>query len=371
MVAAYYFGINGKINAFTVAFQIPNLVRALLADAALSGAFVPVFSDLHREGRPQARLAGRVDDLLARPPRARWPHGAVHPHRAAPDPALRRPGRRLRPRRRALARPLPDRRPARAQRRHRRDPQHVRPLHRARADARCSGTSRSSSGSGWACPGSAARTPQLYVYAGAILVGTADPAVPARALAARARRSPAARARLARPGGAPVLRADAARDADARADQRQRRDRHPDRLAARRSGPRARGDQLRRSGSTCCRRGCSRSPSRRCCSRPSPGSRRGTTSTDSAPRSAPGLRQIGFLLIPASVVSAVLAEPIVRARLRARRVHRVRRDGRRRLPGGVLARPRLQRLDADADAWLLRAAVELAADADRGRHARA
>jgi putative peptidoglycan lipid II flippase len=50
MVAAYYFGINGKINAFTVAFQIPNLVRALLADAALSGAFVPVFSDLLEKG---------------------------------------------------------------------------------------------------------------------------------------------------------------------------------------------------------------------------------------------------------------------------------------------------------------------------------
>jgi len=50
MVAAYYFGINGKINAFTVAFQIPNLVRALLADAALSGAFVPVFGDLIEKG---------------------------------------------------------------------------------------------------------------------------------------------------------------------------------------------------------------------------------------------------------------------------------------------------------------------------------
>ena len=35
MVAAYYFGAKGPINAFTVAFQIPNLVRALLADAAL------------------------------------------------------------------------------------------------------------------------------------------------------------------------------------------------------------------------------------------------------------------------------------------------------------------------------------------------
>jgi len=50
MVAAYYFGISGAINAFTVAFQIPNLLRALLADAALSGAFVPVFSELLEKG---------------------------------------------------------------------------------------------------------------------------------------------------------------------------------------------------------------------------------------------------------------------------------------------------------------------------------
>ena len=50
MVAAYTFGAAGKINAFTVAFQIPNLVRALVADTALSGAFVPVFSELLEKG---------------------------------------------------------------------------------------------------------------------------------------------------------------------------------------------------------------------------------------------------------------------------------------------------------------------------------
>ena len=50
MVAAYYFGAGGKINAFTVAFQVPNLVRALVADAALSAAFVPVFSELLEKG---------------------------------------------------------------------------------------------------------------------------------------------------------------------------------------------------------------------------------------------------------------------------------------------------------------------------------
>jgi len=53
MVAAYYFGAAGKINAFTVAFQLPNLVRALVADAALSSAFVPVFSDLLEKGERQ------------------------------------------------------------------------------------------------------------------------------------------------------------------------------------------------------------------------------------------------------------------------------------------------------------------------------
>jgi putative peptidoglycan lipid II flippase len=62
MVAAYYFGAAGKINAFTVAFQVPNLVRALVADAALSSAFVPVFSDLLEKGERQR--AWRVASTL-------------------------------------------------------------------------------------------------------------------------------------------------------------------------------------------------------------------------------------------------------------------------------------------------------------------
>ena len=49
-MAAYYFGTTGKINAFTVAYQVPNLVRALVADAALSSAFVPVFTELLEKG---------------------------------------------------------------------------------------------------------------------------------------------------------------------------------------------------------------------------------------------------------------------------------------------------------------------------------
>jgi putative peptidoglycan lipid II flippase len=62
MVAAYYFGVTGAINAFTVAIQIPNLVRALVADAALSGAFVPVFSELLERGEKQR--AWRVASTL-------------------------------------------------------------------------------------------------------------------------------------------------------------------------------------------------------------------------------------------------------------------------------------------------------------------
>lgn len=62
MVSAYFFGVSGLINAFTVAIQIPNLVRALVADAALSGAFVPVFSDLLERG--ERKRAWRVASTL-------------------------------------------------------------------------------------------------------------------------------------------------------------------------------------------------------------------------------------------------------------------------------------------------------------------
>jgi putative peptidoglycan lipid II flippase len=62
IVASYYFGAAGKINAFTVAFQVPNLVRSLVADAALSSAFVPVFSELLEKG--EKKRAWRVASTL-------------------------------------------------------------------------------------------------------------------------------------------------------------------------------------------------------------------------------------------------------------------------------------------------------------------
>lgn len=51
IVAASFFGTTGPASAFTIAFQIPNLVSNLFANAALSAAFVPVFTDLLQQGR--------------------------------------------------------------------------------------------------------------------------------------------------------------------------------------------------------------------------------------------------------------------------------------------------------------------------------
>ena len=66
VVAASYFGTTGAASAFTFAFQLPNLVRALVADAALSSAFVPVFSELleQKKRREAAALAGSLFGLM-------------------------------------------------------------------------------------------------------------------------------------------------------------------------------------------------------------------------------------------------------------------------------------------------------------------
>lgn len=51
IVAASYFGTTAAASAFSIASQIPNLMTGLFAQAALSGAFVPVFTDLLQQGR--------------------------------------------------------------------------------------------------------------------------------------------------------------------------------------------------------------------------------------------------------------------------------------------------------------------------------
>jgi putative peptidoglycan lipid II flippase len=62
IVAASYFGTSGPKSAFTIASQIPNLMSNLFAQAALSAAFVPVFTDLLQQGRKREafRLASTL-----------------------------------------------------------------------------------------------------------------------------------------------------------------------------------------------------------------------------------------------------------------------------------------------------------------------
>lgn len=66
VVAATYFGTGGPMSAFTLAFQVPNLLRSLVADSALQAAFVPVFTELLEKGRRREafQLAGALFGLI-------------------------------------------------------------------------------------------------------------------------------------------------------------------------------------------------------------------------------------------------------------------------------------------------------------------
>jgi putative peptidoglycan lipid II flippase len=66
IVAARFFGTTGAASAFTLAFQVPNLIRSLFADAALSAAFVPVFTEMleHNKRREAFNLAGALFGLI-------------------------------------------------------------------------------------------------------------------------------------------------------------------------------------------------------------------------------------------------------------------------------------------------------------------
>ncbi len=66
-VQAFYFGASFVTDAYFAAFRIPNLLRDLFAEGALSSAFVPTFTaELEHRGRAAAwTLAGRVITALA------------------------------------------------------------------------------------------------------------------------------------------------------------------------------------------------------------------------------------------------------------------------------------------------------------------
>jgi putative peptidoglycan lipid II flippase len=65
-VLAAYFGAGNDMDAFVVAFRIPNLVRDLFAEGSMSAAFVPTFTrELALKGRANAwRLGNNVFNAL-------------------------------------------------------------------------------------------------------------------------------------------------------------------------------------------------------------------------------------------------------------------------------------------------------------------
>ncbi|HSP99755.1 MAG TPA: lipid II flippase MurJ, partial [Candidatus Dormibacteraeota bacterium] len=50
-VTGYYFGAGPAADAFFVAFRLPNLLRRLVGEGAMTAAFVPVFGGYLAEGR--------------------------------------------------------------------------------------------------------------------------------------------------------------------------------------------------------------------------------------------------------------------------------------------------------------------------------
>jgi len=65
-VVAAFFGAGAAMDAYNVAFRIPNLLRDLFAEGAMSAAFVPTFTrTLTTEGKePAWRLGNHVINAL-------------------------------------------------------------------------------------------------------------------------------------------------------------------------------------------------------------------------------------------------------------------------------------------------------------------
>jgi len=64
-VFAHLFGVGAATDAFNVAFRVPNLLRDLFAETALSAAFVPVLTAEKAKGKEaQNRLASNIFNVL-------------------------------------------------------------------------------------------------------------------------------------------------------------------------------------------------------------------------------------------------------------------------------------------------------------------
>lgn len=62
MIAAQIFGVNAGVDAFTVAFKIPNFMRNLFAEGSFSQAFVPVLSD-YRQNKSKEEVQSFINHV--------------------------------------------------------------------------------------------------------------------------------------------------------------------------------------------------------------------------------------------------------------------------------------------------------------------
>lgn len=62
MIAAQIFGVNASVDAFYVAFKIPNFMRNLFAEGSFSQAFVPVLSE-YRQKRSHEEVKHLIDHI--------------------------------------------------------------------------------------------------------------------------------------------------------------------------------------------------------------------------------------------------------------------------------------------------------------------
>ena len=175
VVASSYFGTSGPFSAFTFAFQVPNLVRSLFADAALSAAFVPVFTELLEKGREREafQLASTFVVLIVA---ALTAICVFFVARRAGAHARADAGDEFTPELDELtvglvAGAVPDRPAARPQRAVRRDPQRLRPLHDP--GARAAGVERRDHRRCSSCSSRTSTGPnEMYAYAIGVLAGT-------------------------------------------------------------------------------------------------------------------------------------------------------------------------------------------------------
>ncbi len=62
VIQARLFGAGSLVDAFTVAYQVPNYLRRIFAEGSFASAFVPVLSELRQQGDPAA-LKSFVDHV--------------------------------------------------------------------------------------------------------------------------------------------------------------------------------------------------------------------------------------------------------------------------------------------------------------------